>query len=48
MDFDEKGERYKQVKAIKGGGTGHLNINKDTTVVEIKAMAEKIFFPNGF
>ncbi|KAJ4945503.1 hypothetical protein JOQ06_023187 [Pogonophryne albipinna] len=41
MDFDGKQKRYKQVKAINGGGTRHLTISKDKTVVEIKEMAEK-------
>ena len=36
MDFNENDKRYKQVKAINGGGTRHLKINKDKTVVEIK------------
>lgn len=36
MDFNEKDKRYKQVKAINGGGMRHLAIDKDKTVVEIK------------
>lgn len=48
MDFNEKDKRYKQVKAISGGGTRHLTIDKDKTVVEIKKLAEDLFFPNGF
>jgi len=48
MDFNEKDERYKQVKTINGGGTRHLTIDKDKTVVEIKKIAEDLFFPSGF
>lgn len=48
MDFDEKEKQYKQVKAINGGGTRHLTIDKDKTVEEVKEMAVNLFFPNGF
>lgn len=48
MDFFEKEKHYKQVKAINGGGTRHLTIDRDKTVLEIKEMAENLFFPNGF
>lgn len=48
MDFNEKDNRYKQIKAINGGGTRHLTIDKDKTVVKIKKIAEELFFPNGF
>ncbi|KAL7388112.1 hypothetical protein ABVT39_007352 [Epinephelus coioides] len=48
MDFFEKEKRYKQVKAINGGGTRHLTIDRDKTMLEIKEMAENLFFPNGF
>ncbi|KAI9541400.1 hypothetical protein NQZ68_031056 [Dissostichus eleginoides] len=48
MDFDGKQKRYKQVKAFNGGGTRHLIISKDKTLVEIKEMAENLFFPDGF
>lgn len=45
MDFDEEGERYKQVKSVNGGGTRHLSIDKNETVADIKVMAENLFFP---
>lgn len=48
MDYDEKLKRYKLVKAVNGGGTRHLTIDKDKTAVEIKELAERLFFPNGF
>lgn len=48
MDFVEKEKHYKQVKAINGGGTRHLTINRDKMVLEIKEVAENLFFPNGF
>lgn len=43
MDFDEEGERYKQVKSVNGGGTRHLSIDKNETVADIKVMAENSF-----
>ncbi|XP_028291708.1 uncharacterized protein LOC114463690 [Gouania willdenowi] len=47
MDFDEEEERYKQVRAVSGGGTRHLSIDKDETVANIKGIAENLFFPEG-
>lgn len=47
MDFDFNKKQYKQVKAIKGGGTRHLSINKNITVEEIRVIAENVFFPDG-
>lgn len=47
MDFDEKEQRYKQVKSVNGGGTKHLSISKGVTVADIQVMAENLFFPNG-
>ncbi|XP_038159039.1 uncharacterized protein LOC119795229 isoform X1 [Cyprinodon tularosa] len=47
MDFDSKQQQYKQVKAIKGGGTRHWTIDKNLTVEEVRVMAENIFFPDG-
>lgn len=41
MNFDEKDQWYKQDKAINGGGTRHLVMCKDTTVKDVKDMAEK-------
>ncbi|XP_065116262.2 uncharacterized protein [Paramisgurnus dabryanus] len=48
MDFDEKEQRYKQVKAINGGGTRHLSLDKNKTVKDVKDDAEILFFPNGY
>ena len=39
MDFDEKDQKYKQVKEAKGGGTRTVSIEKDN-------VAEALFFPN--
>ncbi|XP_041724138.1 uncharacterized protein LOC121554579 isoform X4 [Coregonus clupeaformis] len=47
MDFNEKGQEYKQVRTVNGGGTRHLYVDKKKTVEEIKIMAEEMFFPNG-
>ncbi|KAL0970397.1 hypothetical protein UPYG_G00241390 [Umbra pygmaea] len=47
MDFSEKDQEYKQVRTANGGGTRHLNVDKQKTVEDIKVMAEAIFFPNG-
>ncbi|XP_076842446.1 uncharacterized protein LOC143487027 [Brachyhypopomus gauderio] len=47
MDFDENEQRYKQVKAIKGGGTRQLTVDKETTIEEMKDLALSLFFPSG-
>ncbi|XP_053569293.1 uncharacterized protein LOC128659738 [Bombina bombina] len=47
MDFDMEQQRYKQVKAIRGGGTRHLTVDKASTMLDIKSLAEMFFFPNG-
>lgn len=44
MDFDFTKQQYKQMKAIKGGGTRHLSIEKNITVEEIRRIAENIYF----
>lgn len=36
MDFDEKEQRFKQVKAVNGGGTRHLCVDKIKTVKDLK------------
>ncbi|KAM9840519.1 uncharacterized protein ACBR49_015898 [Aulostomus maculatus] len=48
MDFDEREQRYRQVKSVNGGGTNHISIGKVATVADIQVMAEKMFFPNGY
>lgn len=47
MDYDSAEQRFKQVRAVKGGGTRSLTIEKTKTVGEIRVMAEAIYFPNG-
>lgn len=46
MNVNKKEQWYKQVKAINGEGTRHLVMYNDTTVKDVKDMAEKMFFPN--
>ncbi|XP_078018467.1 uncharacterized protein LOC144458790 [Epinephelus lanceolatus] len=47
VDYDSAEQRFKQVRAVKGGGTRSLTIERNTTVDEIRVLAESIFFPNG-
>lgn len=41
MNINKKEQWYKQVKAINGEGTRHLVMYNDTTVKDVKDMAEK-------
>ena len=45
MDFDERDQKYKQVKEAKGGGTRNVSIEKDKTIADIKDYAEALVFP---
>lgn len=47
MDFDFNKKRYKQVKAINGGGTRHVSFDKNMTAGEILSIAQDTFFPDG-
>lgn len=48
MKFNEKENDYKQVRAVKGGGTRHVSVDRQCTVREVQEMAESLFFfPNG-
>ncbi|KAL7377198.1 hypothetical protein ABVT39_023665 [Epinephelus coioides] len=47
VDYDSGEQRFKQVRAVKGGGTRSLTIERNTTVDEISVLAESIFFLNG-
>ncbi|XP_066566940.1 uncharacterized protein LOC136754734 isoform X2 [Amia ocellicauda] len=47
MDYDEKTEEYRQVRAAKGGGTRHLRVDKSTKIEELRKIAQDIFFPDG-
>lgn len=45
MNINKKEQWYKQVKAINGEGTRHLVMYNDTTVKDVKDMAEKNVLP---
>ena len=47
LNFDQKTDSYKQVRARTGGGTRQLNIEKSTTVMELLKTAKELFFPGG-
>ncbi len=47
MNFSEKENDFKQVRAVKGGGTRHVSVDRHSTVREVQEMAESLFFPNG-
>ncbi|KAI9536826.1 hypothetical protein NQZ68_031135 [Dissostichus eleginoides] len=47
MNFSEDDNAFKQVRTVKGGGTRHVCVDRQTKLGEIQEMAESLFFPNG-
>ena len=47
LNFDQKTNSYKQVRARTGGGTRQLNIEKSVTAMELLKTAKELFFPGG-
>lgn len=47
MNCNEKENEFKLVRAVKGGGTRHVTVDRHTTAREVQKMAEALFFPNG-
>lgn len=43
MNFSEKENYFKQVRAVKGGGTKHVSVDRQCTVKEVQQMAESLF-----
>ena len=48
MNFNKIKNEFKQVRAVKGGGTRHVSVDGYTKVSEIQLLAESLFFPNDF
>lgn len=47
MNFSEKENDFKQVRTVKGGGTRHVTVDRNTTVREVQEMAESLFSQMG-